>query len=143
MYRLAEKRSVLDYVLLDAAERLRANVTHLPIKFKSSIIRAPVPWRQNHTIAKQFCRHNLFITNPIILRIRVTWAKRYSELRFVQTQNLRGKGDNPLSPEEMQEKVLEQCKDAKDILLNVSNVPGLPLVAIHANVRSIITNIAR
>lgn len=117
--RYAERKSIIDYVLLDPAEKLRTGVKFVPPRFKSSIIRAPVPWRQTLLVAKQYCRHNLFITNPIIQRIRVTWERRYRKQRFVDTQNLRGRSDNPLSPEEMQEKVFEQCRSAKDMLLNV------------------------
>jgi hypothetical protein len=106
---------------MDPAERVRVNVPTVPQQFKPSIIRAPVHWRNNCLMSKQFCRHNLFITNPIILRIRLTWVKRYTCLRFVQTDKLRSKSDNPLSPQEMQSKVLDQCEAAKGVLLNVSN----------------------
>lgn len=116
---MAEKKSIVDYVLLDPAERLRVDILELPTKFKTSIIRAPVPWRNNYLVSKQFCRHNLFITNQIIMRIRTTWEKRYRTLRFVNTGHLRSKSNNPLSPDEMQEKVEEQCMVAKDILLHV------------------------
>ena len=76
-FRLAEKKSIIDYLLLDPAERLRTNIMHVPSAYKSSVIRAPVPWKQSKVVAQQYCRHNLFITNPIIVRIRVTWEKRY------------------------------------------------------------------
>ena len=69
-----------------------------------------------------YCRHNLFITNPIIVRIRVTWEKRYRKERFVNTRKLRGKYDNPLSPAEMKTKIEEQCGNAKDLLMNVSYI---------------------
>lgn len=124
---LAERKSIIDYVLLDPAENLRTGVMQVPPRYKSSIVRAPVPWRQTLLVAKQYCRHNLFTTNPIILRIRMTWERRYRKLRFVDTQNLRGRMDNPLSPEEMQEKVMEQCKSTKDMLLNVS-LPSFSLI---------------
>ncbi len=118
-YRVAEKRSIVDYVLMDPSERVRVNVPKVPRMFKPSIIRAPVPWRQSFLVSKQFCRHNLFITNPIVQRIRSTWEKRYTDLRFVTPAHLRTRNDNPLSPEEMRTKVLEQCENAKSILMNV------------------------
>ena len=106
--------------MLDPGERLRTNVMYVPSPYKSSVIRAPVPWKQSRVVAQQYCRHNLFITNPIIVRIRITWEKRYRRERFVNTRKLRGKYDNPLSPEEMKAKIEEQCSNAKDLLMNVS-----------------------
>ena len=53
------------------------------------------------------------------MRIRVTWEKRYRKERFVNTKKLRGKYDNPLSPEEMKKKIEEHCSGAKDLLMNV------------------------
>ena len=125
VFRLAEKKAIVDYVLLDPAEKLRTGVYNIPQEYQSCIIRAPVPWRTNLLVAKQFCRHNLFTTNPIIMRIRSTWEKRYRTLRFVNTAQLRGRQDNPLSPEEMKAKVLEQCKSAKDMLRNVSLIKNI------------------
>ena len=54
------------------------------------------------------------------MRIRVTWEKRYRKERFVNTKKLRGKYDNPLSPEEMKKKIEEHCGGAKDLLMNVN-----------------------
>ena len=77
---------------------------------------------QDFTKKDFVCRHNLFITNPIIVRIRVTWEKRYRKERFVNTKKLRGKYDNPLSPEEMKKKIEEHCGGAKDLLMNVNMI---------------------
>ena len=50
----------------------------------------------------------------------MTWEKRYRKERFVNTKKLRGKYDNPLSPEEMKKKIEEHCGGAKDLLMNVN-----------------------
>ena len=55
-FRLAEKKSIIDYLLLDPAERLRTNIMHVPSNYKSSVIRAPVPWKQSRVVAQQYCR---------------------------------------------------------------------------------------
>ena len=55
-YLSAVKRSVVDYVLLDAGERKRINVHRVPKRFAIRVIRAPVPWHQSFITAKQFCR---------------------------------------------------------------------------------------
>ena len=119
-YRIAEKRAIVDYVLLDPSERVRVNVLEVPHRFKTSLIRAPVPWKTNYIVAWQYCRHNLFITNCIVQRIRVAWEKRFMAMRFVNTNHLRSRNDDPLSPEEMHERIIHQCKQTKDYLTSVS-----------------------
>ena len=52
----------------------------------------------------------------------MTWEKRYRKERFVNTKKLRGKYDNPLSPEEMKKKIEEHCGGAKDLLMNVNTI---------------------
>ena len=37
------------------------------------VIRAPVPWHQQVLIAREFCRHNLFMTHPVMQDIRNYW----------------------------------------------------------------------
>ena len=71
-YRTAMKRAIIDYILLDYSERVRVNVLEIPTRFKPSVIRAPVPWRNNYLISKQFCRHNLFTTHSIVQRVSHT-----------------------------------------------------------------------
>ena len=121
-FRAAEKRAIIDYVLLDPSEKVRVNVLEVPTRFKPSVIRAPVPWKTSYILSQQFCRHNLFITNDIIIRIRSTWEKRYAGLRFIDIKHLRSRMGDPLTPDEMQRRVLEQCKQTKETLTDVSKV---------------------
>ena len=46
-YVTAAKRSVLDYLLLDAEERQRLGISVRPGPWEPSVVRAPVPWHQN------------------------------------------------------------------------------------------------
>ena len=41
---------------------------------RHTVIRAPVPWHQSFVLSSQFCRHNLFITHPILIRIQVKYG---------------------------------------------------------------------
>ncbi len=70
-------------------------------------------------VARQFCRHNLFVANDILRRIQIIWCNRYSKLRFVDPSQLTGYKGEPLSPSEMQRRVFEQCQDARNILKKV------------------------
>ena len=66
--RLAEKKSIIDYLLLDPAEKLRTNIMHTPSSYKSSVIRAPVPWKQSRVVAQQYCRQSSYkkVTGSVI-----------------------------------------------------------------------------
>ena len=66
--RLAEKKSIIDYLLLDPAEKLRTNIMHTPSSYKSSVIRAPVPWKQSRVVAQQYCRQSSYkkVTRGVI-----------------------------------------------------------------------------
>jgi hypothetical protein len=59
-FRSAEKKSIIDYLLLDPAEKLRTNIMHTPSSYKSSVIRAPVPWKQSRVVAQQYCRQSSY-----------------------------------------------------------------------------------
>ena len=78
----------MDYALLDPEESSRLNVRPLGARRRdsswSSVVRAPVPWHQGFVVAKQFCRHNLFVTNPILLRIQIIWVKRWESCHIVR-----------------------------------------------------------
>ncbi len=82
----AARRAAVDYALMDPEEAARLNVRapararrDAPAAWRSTV-RAPVPWHQGFVTARQFCRHNLFVTNPILLRIQIIWVKRYHDV---------------------------------------------------------------
>ena len=39
-------------------------------------VRAPVPWRITYHLAKESCTKNLFITNPVMMKIQNLWYDR-------------------------------------------------------------------
>ena len=39
-------------------------------------VRAPVPWRNTYHLAKESCKKNLFITNPVMMKIQNLWYDR-------------------------------------------------------------------
>ena len=98
-----------------------------------------MPWHQSFDLSSQFCRHNLFITHPILIRIQVyslqgfdfelvvlikltfqmIWIKRFEHLRFFSTSGLGADGSDkraPPSPQEMQRRIFDQCSRARAIL---------------------------
>ena len=89
------------------------------LSYNPPLIRAPVPWRSSYLISKQFCRHNLFITNPVILKLVSVWNNRFSELRFVQMDQLTNQRGDPLSPLDLKQRILDQCETARNVLMKV------------------------
>ena len=41
-------------------------------------VRAPVPWHNSYRSAKESCTKNLFITNPVMMKIQNLWYDRYA-----------------------------------------------------------------
>ena len=119
-YTVAVKKAIVNYVLMDEEERRRVNIESVPsLSYRPSIIRAPVPWRQSYLVSKQFCRHNLFITNPVVLKLTTIWNNRFYHLRFVQLDQLTNQRGDPLSPLEMKARIFDQCETARNTLLKV------------------------
>ena len=75
--RLAEKKSIIDYLLLDPAEKLRTNIMHTPSSYKSSVIRAPVPWKQSRVVAQQACHNCGFHGRDN--RLHVQWILQHGQ----------------------------------------------------------------
>ena len=116
-YVTAAKKSVLDYILLDEDERLRLNISVRPSPWEPRVVRAPVPWHQNFLQAKQFCRHNLFSLNTVMVKLNDLWWRRYNNLRFVVPNRLRGVDGGPVSPQDLEDRVFTQCEEARTVLL--------------------------
>ena len=52
-------------------------------------------------------------------RIKSIWDHRFSDLRFVQMEHLTNRHGDPLFPQDTKERVYEQCRTARNILLKV------------------------
>ena len=58
--------------------------------------------------------------NIQFFRIQSIWDHRFSKLRFVQMEHLTNRHGDPLFPQDTKERVYEQCRTARNILLKVS-----------------------
>ncbi|KNE55583.1 hypothetical protein AMAG_01474 [Allomyces macrogynus ATCC 38327] len=74
-YNLAFKKSIVDYILLDADERKRLMIPRVPYPYQPKIARAPFPWHDSVHVTKQFVEANLFITNPVMRQLLVIFQK--------------------------------------------------------------------
>lgn len=128
-YNLAIRRAVLEYILLDEGSRRRLNIMTAVAEggpafpmaddYSPAVVRAPVPWHQSYIVAKQFCRHNLFVTNPLVVRLNRIWINRFRKLRFVNTSLLINQRGDPLNPVDAKDKIFEQCFVSRNTLLKV------------------------
>ena len=61
----------------------------------------------------------LFRQRILFRRIKSIWDHRFADLRFVQMEHLTNRHGDPLFPQDTKERVYEQCRTAKNILLKV------------------------
>ena len=52
-------------------------------------------------------------------RIKSIWDHRFANLRFVQMEHLTNRHGDPLFPQDTKDRVYEQCRTARNILLKV------------------------
>uniref|UniRef100_A0AAV2K6I8 Uncharacterized protein n=1 Tax=Knipowitschia caucasica TaxID=637954 RepID=A0AAV2K6I8_KNICA len=110
------KRSMVDYILMDQAERQRLSISSIPEHFPLRVIQAPVPWGQSYRETRQWHQKHLFTHSLITLLLQSAWATRFSSLRFVPVQELSSAG-LPLPPSEFVELIQKQCKRTCEELL--------------------------
>ncbi|XP_042197106.1 dynein axonemal heavy chain 3 [Callorhinchus milii] len=108
------RKSIVDYILKDPSERMRLFVCCIPRSFPRRIIRAPVPWHQTYNEAKTWNGYHLFSINPTMLYLQDLWFSQFSNVRFIQLDELRV-ASLPLLPEEFETLIQNQCLEARNI----------------------------
>lgn len=75
-YDVANRKIILDYILMDPDELKRIGITHYyRPDYSSMSIRGPVPWHHMTKIKKEQLRHNLYIFRKSILMLNEVWKK--------------------------------------------------------------------
>ncbi|NXW28891.1 DYH3 protein, partial [Phaetusa simplex] len=116
-YHISLRKAIVDYVLMDPAERERLRIGSTPRPFPQRVVRAPVPWHSSYEEMKRWNEMNLFIVNPLMPTLQQLWLSEYSHLRFVRTEEVLS-GDLPLLPTEFEEVIRRHCVEAHSILQN-------------------------
>ncbi|NXC38348.1 DYH3 protein, partial [Penelope pileata] len=116
-YRIGLMKAIVDYILMDPAEKERLLIGSTPRPFPQRVIRAPVPWHSSNKEVKSWNESNLFIVNPLMQTLQQLWLSEYSYVRFVRTEELLC-GELPLLPTEFVDVVRKHCVEAHDILQN-------------------------
>ena len=75
-YRGSWQKSIVDYVLMDSAEKKRLRIEACPQPHAHRTIRAPVPWHDSFHHAKQAQTHQLFVTNHLMTELHDLWWKK-------------------------------------------------------------------
>nr|XP_019607160.1 PREDICTED: dynein heavy chain 3, axonemal [Rhinolophus sinicus] len=110
-------KSIVDYILMDPAERKRLFIESVPRTFPQRVIRAPVPWHSVYRNARQWNEEHLHTVNPMMLGLEELWFAEFKDLRFVRTEELLA-GKLPLQPQEYRDVIQKHCMEARQILLN-------------------------
>ncbi|NXN32332.1 DYH3 protein, partial [Nycticryphes semicollaris] len=116
-YRISLMKAIVDYILLDPAERERLDIGSTPRPFPQRVVRAPVPWHSSYQEVKSWNERHLLIVNPLMPTLQQLWISEYSHLRFVRTEEVLC-GDLPLLPTEFAEVIQRHCVEAHDVLQN-------------------------
>ncbi|KAJ7400487.1 hypothetical protein BTVI_105082 [Pitangus sulphuratus] len=116
-YYIGLMKAIVDYVLMDPAERERLSIRSTPRPFPRRVVCAPVPWHSSYGETKTWNERNLFVVNSLMLTLQELWLSEYSHLRFVRTAEMLC-GHLPLLPDEFEEIVRRHCVEARDILQN-------------------------
>uniref|UniRef100_A0A8B9BZT1 Dynein axonemal heavy chain 3 n=1 Tax=Anser brachyrhynchus TaxID=132585 RepID=A0A8B9BZT1_9AVES len=85
-YRISLMKAIVDYILMDPAERERLLIRSTPRPFPQRVIRAPVPWHSSYEEAKSWNENNLFTVNPLMytLQQRLAESTKYKLDKFKQ-----------------------------------------------------------
>ncbi|NXW95358.1 DYH3 protein, partial [Alopecoenas beccarii] len=128
-YSINLMKAIVDYILMDPAERERLFIGSTPRPFPQRVVRAPVPWHSSYKEVKSWIESNLFVVNPLMLTLQQLWHSEYSHLRFVRTEEILY-GNLPLLPAEFEELIRTHCVEAHTILQN-EWVPTCASIFLH------------
>ena len=112
----AIKQSVVDYILIDPMERSRLHIPKSIDRYQVVTARAPVPWHDDLKSVKASIANNLFITNPVMLKLLDIFAQ-FESLRVVDT-SVFTPSILPISIGEFQSILKSQCAVFKNRVLN-------------------------
>lgn len=72
-FKWALKKAIVDYILMDPAERVRIKVFQVEQSYQPRIVRGPIPWHNNYVTCREVMRNTLFLCHPILVRLRKLW----------------------------------------------------------------------
>ncbi|PVD24893.1 hypothetical protein C0Q70_15383 [Pomacea canaliculata] len=88
-YRVAVRRAILDYILLDPVEQDRLGLA-MPFKPSHSAGRDSFPWHSRVLATRTFMETDLYITHPVMIKILYHFESKYGTLRLIDLPGLKG-----------------------------------------------------
>ncbi|KAI9354083.1 dynein heavy chain and region D6 of dynein motor-domain-containing protein [Zopfochytrium polystomum] len=114
-YETALKRAIVDYILLDKKEQERLSIPPLPPPYVPRTARAPVPWHDDMKKVRAFISENLYITNPVMLRL-LRLYEGFEKSRIVD-MSIFTPSVLPMSIEDFQTVLRNHCQAFKSKLM--------------------------
>ncbi|KAK7495478.1 hypothetical protein BaRGS_00013176, partial [Batillaria attramentaria] len=87
-YRLAVRKAILDYVLIDPVEQERLGLP-MPHKPSNSAGREGFPWHDSVAAAREFMKTELYITHPVMNKILFHFQTKYGDFRLIDIPGLK------------------------------------------------------
>ncbi|KAL7754340.1 hypothetical protein RI367_000321 [Sorochytrium milnesiophthora] len=115
-YRIAFKKSIVDYILLDPGERRRLFISRVPNSYTPRIIRGPAPWHDHLQQIKGNMTTALHVTNPMMLRMLQISAE-FGDMRIVDPSVFR-EDTLPMTIEEFHNTLKSQASAFRNRVLN-------------------------
>jgi hypothetical protein len=122
-YDRAVRQGIIEYMLLDPNERERVKIYHIPRRFRSRTIRAPIAWHDTMELTKNELQTTLHVNNPIMSALQTLWDDVYAQQRFVKYEDLL-EASLPIKPDDF-EKLIEQYVHRMRQTLLVENVRSI------------------
>ncbi|XP_035707277.1 dynein heavy chain 3, axonemal-like [Folsomia candida] len=85
-FKWALKKAIVDYILMDPAERVRIKVFQVEQSYQPRIVRGPIPWHNNYVTCREVMRNTLFLCHPILVRLRKLWDDKYRDQPFLNIE---------------------------------------------------------
>ncbi|XP_055941760.1 dynein axonemal heavy chain 3-like [Argiope bruennichi] len=116
-YYTAVKQGIVDYILMEKAERQRLKIKRPPQKWPHVFAQPPVPWSNIVYRTKKVLLSKAFLLRPCIKKISYLWAEKYQNRDLIKTSEF---SSSPIPPtiEGFHDSILKQCKDARNVLRN-------------------------
>ncbi|GBP85181.1 Dynein heavy chain 3, axonemal [Eumeta japonica] len=112
LFAAAMRHGLLAYVLEDADERERLGIPFVPSPWPAHVLRAPVPWHNSYTVAKQKTFYRYYEGNPILVELRNLWQNSYQGRLICDMSGM----EFPQYPAEFSERLVTECARMRSAL---------------------------
>ncbi|KAK4874901.1 hypothetical protein RN001_014261 [Aquatica leii] len=117
-YKWEMRWNLFKYVLKDPYEWGRLKIQTFPTEYPTMLVRGPIPWHASYIMGKQLLERHLYISNPVLIKIRELWETIYSDMLILPVHRLEEVSRFPLEVSDFEAQVHKICVETRNILLN-------------------------